>query len=100
MLWFRDYPDGQIEVFADGSAECSSGNSVVDTDNDGLPDQFVSVLPGTPVCWKLFVRQNQAIEGAPVTRQLFTAMIEVRGEGGALLDSRRAAFLVPPNPEP
>lgn len=89
-----------IEVFEDGSAECSSGNNVVDTDGDGLPDQFVFVLPGTPVCWKLFVRQNQTIEGAPVTRQLFTAMIEVRGEGGALLDSRRAAFLVPPNPEP
>jgi len=87
-----------IEVFEDGSAECSSGNTVVDTDGDGLPDQFTSILPGTQVCWKLFVRQNQTIESAPVTKQLFTAMIEVRGEGGALLDSRRAAFLVPAIP--
>ncbi len=89
---FVDY----IEVFEDGSPECSAGNTINDTNGDGHPDQFVAILPGTPVCWKLFVKQNDTVEGSTEGPMLFTATVNVFGEGGALLDSRDVFFLVPP----
>jgi len=88
---FVDY----IEVYEDGSPECSAGNTLNDSSGNGHDDQFVSILPGTPVCWKLFVKENSTVMGAE-TPQLFTATVNVHGEGGALLDSRDVFFLVPP----
>jgi len=90
---FVDY----IEVFEDGSPECSTGNTTIDTNSDGYPDQFVAILPGTPVCWKIHVKQNNTVPGSPDGPQLFTATVNVHGEGGALLDSREVYFLVPPD---
>mgnify|MGYP006288393311 FL=1 len=85
-----------IEVFQDGSAECSDGNTVSDTNGDGYPDRFEAILPGTPVCWKLYVKQNDTVEPSPEEPMMFTATVEVHGEGGALLDEREVYFLVPP----
>ncbi len=85
-----------IEVFQDGSQECSDGNQVVDTDSDGHPDMFQAILPGTPVCWKLYVKQNDTVEPSTEMPLMFRATVEVHGEGGAVLDSRDVYFLVPP----
>jgi hypothetical protein len=89
---FVDY----IEVFEDGSPQCSSGNTLLDTNGDGHMDQFVAILPGTPVCWKLYVKVNTTVEGSTEGPMLFTATVNVHGEGGALLDTRDVYFLVPP----
>lgn len=86
----------RIEVFQDGSAECSDGNTVQDSTGDGFSDMFQAILPGTPVCWKLYVKQNNTVEPDGEQPQMFTATVEVHGEGNALLDEREVYFLVPP----
>lgn len=85
-----------IEVFQDGSAECSDGHAVSDSTGNGFNDQYDDILPGTPVCWKLFVKQNDTVEPSSEEPLMFTATVEVHGEGGALLDERDVYFLVPP----
>ena len=60
---------------------------------------FVGILPGTPVCWKLFVKQNDTVEQSTDGPQMFMATVNVHGEGGALLDTRDVYFLVPPDIE-
>jgi Bacterial TSP3 repeat len=90
---FVDY----IEVFEDGSPECSAGNTVDDSDGDGHADTYVGILPGTPVCWRLFVKENNTVTQSTEGPQMFMATVQVHGEGGALLDSRDVYFLVPPD---
>lgn len=85
-----------IEVFQDGSAECSDGNTVVDSTGDGFADMYQAILPGTPVCWNLYVKQNDTVEPSTEEPLMFTATVEVYGEGNALLDERDVYFLVPP----
>lgn len=92
VVAFVDY----IEIFMDGSAECTDGLTTSDTSGDGHDDTYVSILPGTPVCWKLFVKQNNTVTPSTEAPQMFMATVEVHGEGGALLDERDVYFLVPP----
>ncbi|MBN2723233.1 MAG: hypothetical protein JXR95_04085 [Deltaproteobacteria bacterium] len=84
-----------IEAFMAGDATCPSGYQTTDVNGDTYPDKYLGVLPGNPVCWKIFVKQNVTVEGAPEP-QMFTATVEVYGEAGALLDTRDVYFLVPP----
>ncbi|MBU1243043.1 hypothetical protein KKD52_13575 [Myxococcota bacterium] len=89
---FIDY----IEVFmVDADATCPAGYNVADSDSNGYNDKFVSILPGNPVCWKIFVKSNVTVQPA-TTPQMFMATVEVHGIGGAMLDSRDVYFLVPP----
>ena len=48
----------------------------------------MGILPGTPVCWKLYSKQNDTVEPSSTGPQMFTATVEVRGEGNTLLDER------------
>ncbi len=84
-----------IEVFMSGDSTCPSGYNTTDSDGDGAPDKFVGILPGHAVCWKIYSKQNDTVEPTDEP-QMFTAIVEVHGAGGALLDSREVYFLVPP----
>lgn len=84
----------RIEVNVSGDGDCTAVGSVADTDGDGFRDAFPNLLPGTPVCWDVVVRQNDTV--MPTDRpQVFVARIVVRGDG-TTLDARRVFFLVPP----
>ncbi|MBU1069578.1 VWA domain-containing protein, partial [Myxococcota bacterium] len=76
-------------------ATCPAGYNTADGNADGHVDRFVQILPGSPVCWRIHVKQNVAVHAAE-TPQMFKATVEVYGTGAALLDSREVFFLVPP----
>ena len=91
-LQFIDY----VEVNTSGGA-CSAVSPVQDTDDDGRPDAFPSLLPGTPVCWDVVPRDNTTV--MPTTEpQVFRARLTVSGDGSPL-DARIVFFLIPPTIE-
>jgi len=84
-----------LETLQLGTALCANGLTDTDTNSDGFPDEYVGVLPGTPVCWRLVPKHNTTVP--PTTEpQLFRATIEVYGDNTTLLDTRDVFFLVPP----
>ncbi len=86
-----------IEVYADGTGTCPGGLTTDDGDGDGFDDTYEAVPPSSSLCWKLLVADPQsAVPPAPDDAQLFTTILRVRGEGGALLDQRTVYFVVPP----
>ncbi len=92
---FIDY----IEVYMpSGDAQCPDGYNSSDSSGNGYHDIFLGILPGSPVCWKIHVKENVSIE-ADVEPQMFMATVMVYGEGGALLDTRDVYFLIPPDIE-
>lgn len=92
---FIDY----IEVhMPSGDAQCPDGYNSSDSSGNGYHDIFLGILPGSPVCWKIHVKENVSIE-AELEPQMFMATVMVYGEGGALLDTRDVYFLVPPDIE-
>ncbi|NMC68876.1 MAG: hypothetical protein GYA57_02270 [Myxococcales bacterium] len=66
-----------------------------DSDGDGHPDYFPSLLPGTSVCWDIHVKRNETV-AATSDAQIFRATINVIGDLSTPLDSRDIFFLVPP----
>ncbi|AKF08208.1 putative Ig domain-containing protein [Sandaracinus amylolyticus] len=74
--------------------DCTAIRPTEDTDANGHDDAFPSLLPGTPVCWDVVVRQNDTVEPATVPL-VFRARLTVHGDGSPL-DSRIVYFLVPP----
>src|SRR5690606_38320945 len=86
----------QLVVSTNGE-DCSEGRSVADTDGDGAPDAYPSLLPGTPACWDVVPRDNDRVAPTDVP-QVFRARIVVRGDG-SILDQRSIYFLVPPRIE-
>ncbi|MBI5499101.1 MAG: hypothetical protein HY907_02590 [Deltaproteobacteria bacterium] len=66
-----------------------------DSDGDGHPDYFPSLLPGTSVCWDIHVKRNVTI-AATADAQIYRATINVIGDLFTPLDSRDIYFLVPP----
>jgi len=66
-----------------------------DSNGDGHPDYFPSLLPGTSVCWDIHVKRNVSI-AATADAQIFRATINVIGDLFTPLDSRDIYFLVPP----
>jgi hypothetical protein len=85
----------RLETLPLGTALCEGGLDEDDTDDDGFPDRYLAVLPGTPLCWSLTARSNTTVEPTMVP-QLYRAAVEVRGDGVSLLDTRDVYFLVPP----
>ncbi|MDY0000855.1 MAG: VWA domain-containing protein [Polyangia bacterium] len=85
----------RLETLQLGTPECTSGLTDQDTNSDGYPDQFVQVIAGTPVCWRLVPKQNITIEPTREP-QVFMATVEVWGDNVTLLDTRDVYFLVPP----
>jgi hypothetical protein len=85
----------RLETLQLGTPECTSGLTDADTNGDGFPDTYISVLFGTPVCWRVIPKTNVTVmpTAAP---QVFRANIEVYGDGVTLLDERTVFFLVPP----
>ena len=84
-----------LETLQLGTAECTDMLMEADSDGDGFPDLYQQVLFGTPVCWRIFAKQNDTV--MPTTDpQVFTATIQVYGDGVTLLDERDVFFLVPP----
>ncbi|HEY8432191.1 MAG TPA: hypothetical protein VIL20_27655, partial [Sandaracinaceae bacterium] len=84
-------------VVSTNGEDCTEVRSVADTDGDGAPDAFPSLLPGTPVCWDVVPRENDRVAPTGVP-QVFRARIVVRGDG-SILDQRTVYFLVPPRIE-
>ncbi len=88
-----------VEVHQAGTAACPDGFTTSDPDQDGFHDRYQAVLPGTPLCWKLYAGANTTVEHSASGPQLFRARMEVRGVADALLDHRDVYFLVPPRIE-
>src|SRR5690606_39880252 len=45
-----------------GGGRCSAVGATEDTDDDGYPDAFPAILPGTPVCWDVVVADNTTVD--------------------------------------
>ena len=74
---------------------CEGGLAAEDTDIDGWDDTFTSVLPGTMVCFDIYVKMNETVE--PIEEpQIYLCDIEVLGDGVTVLDTRVVYFLIPP----
>ena len=84
---------------SDPTIICVGGLDVADREPplDGRPDTFTSVLPGTPVCFDIHVKQNWTVPptGDPVA---YVLEVDVVADGTALVDTQRVYFLVPPEP--
>jgi hypothetical protein len=83
-----------LEPLQLGTPECANGLSEADTNGDGYQD-YVDVLPGTPVCWNLIPKMNVSVPPTDQV-QLYTATIQVKGDNVTLLDTRDVFFLIPP----
>jgi hypothetical protein len=82
-------------TLGDPAIGCVGGLAAADTDGDGWDDTFTAVLPGTSVCFDIYVRMNTSVPALEVP-QLFRASIDVIGDGITVLDTREVYFLVPP----
>jgi hypothetical protein len=69
---------------------------VADGDGDTVADHFPSVLPGTPVCFRIGLRSNTTVPWDDSVPLLFRATLEERTNREVVLDSRDVYFLVPP----
>jgi hypothetical protein len=88
-----------VETLQLGTPACANLLTEVDTNADTLPDAYVDVRAGTPVCWRIAVKQNQAVpDGA--SPQVFRAGIQITADGVTPVGQRDLFFLVPPVPEP
>ena len=90
----REFVD-HLETLQLGTAECADMLTAQDTNGDLLPDQYLDVRAGTPVCWKLVPRMNTTVVTTEQS-QLFRATVTVIGDGITELDQRDVYFLVPP----
>jgi len=79
----------------DPTIVCVGGLATADSDGDTVADMFDNVLPGTAVCFDIYPARNMTVE--PTTEpQVFTAFVDVIGDGITVLDTREVFFLVPP----
>jgi hypothetical protein len=81
---------------ATGTTRICTTLATGDSDGDGHPDYFPSLLPGTSVCWDIHVKTNETVPATP-DAQIFRATINVIGDLFTPLDSRDIFFLVPPD---
>jgi hypothetical protein len=87
-----------LETLQSGVGRCTAGLRHQDgPDADSIPDEFLAVRTGTPVCWTLVTRPNTTVPAGDEP-QLLKATIEVEGDGVTALDTRDVYFLVPPRP--
>lgn len=86
---FVDY----VQVHMPGGT-CTSGLNTEDRQySDGRDDTFLSVLPGTPVCWTIVPSLNTTVPQA-ATDQTFPAFLVVRALG-SVVHTTRVLFVVP-----
>ncbi len=88
----------RLETLQLGTAQCANMLTDRDSNGDGFRDAYDNVRAGTPVCWKLFSKQNDTVP-ATDQPQLFKATVTVTGDGVTTLDTRDVYFLVPPVPQ-
>jgi len=81
----------------DPSIICVGGLEVDDRYHplDGRPDSFTEVLPGTPVCFDIYVKQNWTVS-ATRDPQSFLLEIDVIADRITVVDTRDVYFIVPP----
>jgi hypothetical protein len=86
---------GGVADPTDPTVICVGGLATADDNADGYADKFVDVLPGTPICFDIIPKQNDTVAPAadPV---IYTAYLDVVGDGVTVLDTREVYFLVPP----
>lgn len=77
------------------SVNACPAHTAKDTNGDGVPDTFVAVIPGTPLCFQMApIAAN--LPAATNTPQIFVAYIDVLGMPGSVkLDHRVVLFVVP-----
>jgi hypothetical protein len=66
---------------------------------DGTPDTFTEVLPGTPVCFDVHVKQNWTVP-ATSEPQVFLMELDVVANDVTVVNTARIYFLVPPEGYP
>jgi len=86
---------GGVPDPVDPTLICVGGLEVADMDSDTDIDTFVDILPGTPVCFDIFVLQNNTVPPTDEP-QVFKAYVDVIGDGITVLSTRCIYFLVPP----
>jgi hypothetical protein len=88
--------EGGVEDPLNPGVFCIGGLETADDNDDTVPDKFVNVLPGTPVCFDIFPAMNTIVPetGDP---QVFMSFIDVLGDAFTVLDTREVYFLVPPD---
>ncbi|MBW2277247.1 MAG: VWA domain-containing protein [Deltaproteobacteria bacterium] len=95
----------RIEADEDGGEEdpdnpgvfCLGGLATTDLGDDGHPDAFVGLLPGTTICFDVVPKTNETVDEQPEP-MVYPALIDVIADEVTLLDSRTVLFLVPPSP--
>jgi hypothetical protein len=80
-----------VEAITDGSC---AGNTVRDTNGDGIPDTFDAVVPGTDVCFRVTAKVNQSVQPG-ATPMKYRALLQLTGNGLADLAPVEIWFVVP-----
>ncbi|MEM6731984.1 MAG: hypothetical protein AAF658_10535, partial [Myxococcota bacterium] len=83
----------RLETFGD-DVECPIIAST-DTNADGFPDRYPTVLPGTQVCWNLVATPNTTVIATDAA-QVFPSTVELVAEGLTVLSAVDVVFIVPP----
>jgi len=86
---------GGIHAPDDPTIICVGGLATSNIDDDPWEDAFSAVLPGTAVCFDIYVKIN---DFQPATKevQTYKAVINVIGDRVTVLDSRDVYFFIPP----
>lgn len=85
----------RIETVQSGTFLCTDGLAETDTNGDGHADTFVSILQGTPVCFRLVLKNNTTIAAGAVP-QVYRATLKTFA-GRHALETRPLRFVVPAN---
>jgi len=88
--------EGGVEDPLNPGQICVGGLPTADDNDDDVPDKFIDVLPGTPVCFDIYPAMNETVEET-AEPQVFLAYIDVLGDAFTVLDTREVYFLVPPS---
>ena len=83
-----------IETIASGTPECTNTLVTADEDENGFPETYQSAITGTPLCWRLVLKQNNSV-AATAQPQIFPATVRILGVTDQLLYERPILFVVP-----
>ena len=81
----------KIEALPEGAC---AGQTVADTNGDGVPDAFSAVVGGSQVCFRITPKPNTTIENAGAAVR-YRATLQLTGDGVASFVSREVYFVVP-----
>ena len=87
--------DGGVPAPDDPTIVCVGGLETANVDDDPYEDVFTRVLPGTAVCFDIYVLENNFVPATSEV-QTFKAIINVLGDRITVLDSRDVFFFIPP----